>query len=562
MNNIAKRIVIVGGVAGGASAAARLRRLSEDAEIILFERGEHISFANCGLPYHIGGTISKRDRLLIQTPRSMATRFRIDVRVNQEVVQIDREHREVVVRDRMTENVYRERYDALILSPGAAPVRPPIPGIENSKVLSLRTIDDMDAIIRIVGRQSEMKAVVVGGGYIGLEVTEALRYRGVSVTVVELANQVMGVIDPEMASLLHQELRSQGVDLRLSTSVVGFSQNAYGLEVSLNSNEVLRCDLAILAIGVKPETKLAEHAGLEIGDFGGIVVDSTMRTLDPSIFAVGDAIEVTHFVTRTNAVIPLAGPANRQGRIAADNVYQRDRNYKYTQGTAICKVFDLTAAITGISETQLKRTGRAYQKVYLHPASHATYYPGASTISLKLLFDPADGKILGAQAVGQQGVDKRIDVIAMAQRLGATVYDLEDAELCYAPPYGSAKDPVNYAGFIAANILRGDLKVCHVEEILKPNNNRILLDVRTAREVARGMIDGSIHIPIDDLRDRLDEIPRDKEIITICEVGLRSYLAYRILTQNGYACRNLSGGYRGYRMAIGNPLEIKTKQRH
>ncbi|MBN1653923.1 MAG: FAD-dependent oxidoreductase [Deltaproteobacteria bacterium] len=553
MTSKSKRIVVVGGVAGGASAAARARRLSEDAEIVIFERGEHISFANCGLPYHIGGTIPLRERLLIQTPESMAKRFRVKVRVNHEVLRIHRESREVAVRDRVSGDEYRESYDSLILSPGAAPIRPPIPGIDSSRVLTLRSMNDMDAIIRLIVSKPASRALVVGGGYIGLEVTEALRYRGVSVTLVELAEQVMGVIDPEMASLLHQELRSQGVDLRLKTSVVGFAERGEKLDVSLSSQELLPCDFAILAIGVKPEIKLALEAGLQIGSRNGIVVDEQMRTSDPDIFAVGDAVEIRNFVTQKNAVIPLAGPANRQGRIAADNIFGRNRYYKSTQGTAICKLFNLTIAMTGVNETTLKREGRLYQKIYLHPANHASYYPDASSISLKLLFEAKEGKILGAQAVGEEGVDKRIDILAMAQRLGATVYDLEEAELCYAPPYGSAKDPVNYAGFIAANILKGDLKICHSEDLLTRSDDRILVDVRDADEVSRGMIEGSIHIPLDELRDRLDEIDRNKEVITICEVGLRSYLAYRILTQRGYRCRNLSGGYRTYLMTIGKP---------
>jgi NADPH-dependent 2,4-dienoyl-CoA reductase/sulfur reductase-like enzyme/peroxiredoxin family protein/rhodanese-related sulfurtransferase/TusA-related sulfurtransferase len=544
-----KRIVIVGGVAGGASAAARARRLSEDAEIILFERGEHISFANCGLPYHIGGTIPDRDRLLVQTPKSMKRRFKIDVRVRTEVLSIDREAQEVVVLDHKAGREYRQKYDSLILSPGAEPVRPPIPGVDLARVATLRNMSDMDAIIQLLDIEKPERTLVIGGGYIGLEMAEALHQRGAEVVLVELADQVMGPADPEMAAPLHQELRLNNVNLRLGTSVTEFTETSEGLNVLLSTGETIACGLAVLAIGVRPETTLAQGADLTLGSLGGIAVDERMRTNDPNIYAVGDAVEVENYIGGGQALIPLAGPANRQGRIAADNIFSRDSTYKKTQGTAICKVFNLAIGMTGLSEKALKKTGTDYEKVYVHPASHAGYYPGASPISLKLLFSPSDGKVLGAQAVGPDGIDKRIDVLAVAIRAGLTVFDLEETELSYAPPYGSAKDPINYAGFVAANALRGDVTLCHVDDCVKPGDGVGLLDVRTAPEVATGAIPGAKHIPVDELRDRLDELSRDKEWLVYCQVGLRGYIACRILTDRGFQCKNLTGGYKTYLMA-------------
>ena len=552
-------LVIVGGVAGGASAAARARRLSENAEIVMFERGEHISFANCGLPYHIGGTIPERKRLLVQTPEGMHGRFRIDVRTRTTVVEIDRRRQEVVAVEQATGRRYRERYDALILSPGAEPVRPPIPGADGSRVRCLRNMADMDAVNRLLDVEKPEHAVVVGGGYIGLEVAEALRNRGLGVTLVELLEQVMGPADPEMAAPLHQELRLHGVDLRLGTSVTQFVEEDGGVKVVLSTGETVSCGLAVLGVGVRPEIALAKQAGLEIGRLGGIAVDEHMRTSDANIYAVGDAVEVRDFVGNREALIPLAGPANRQGRIAADNVFGRRSTYKNTQGTAICKVFNLAIGMTGMSEKALHRAARACEKVYVHAASHASYYPGASPVSLKLLFDPSDGRILGAQAVGTDGVDKRIDVLATAVRAGFTVFDLEELELAYAPPYGSAKDVVNYAGFVAGNALRGDVQLCHVEDVATLSDDQLLLDVRTAEEQKTGTIPGAVNIPIDNLRDRLGELPNDKQVIAFCQVGLRGYLACRILSQHGFACRNLTGGYKTYRMATGEPLPITAK---
>ena len=546
------KILIVGGVAGGASAAARARRLSEDAEIIMFERGEYISFANCGLPYHIGGEIKDRDRLLVQTPETMNKRFRIDVRVKNEVIKINREDKSVEVKNLATGETYHENYDYLILSPGADPVAPPIPGSESSRVQTLRNMADMDAIKKIADDQSTKSAVVIGGGYIGLEMAEAFIRKNISVTLVELANQVMGTVDPEMASPLHRELTFQGVDLRLGTSVKKFHETNGKLQATLSTGETIEAGIAIMAIGVKPDVQLAKDAGLETGERGGIIVDNQMKTADPAIYAVGDAVEIKDFVGGFSTVIPLAGPANRQGRIAADNIFGRKTIYKDTQGTGICKVFDMTVGMTGANEKTLKRINKKYEKIFIHPASHASYYPGAHPMCLKLIFDPENGKILGAQAVGADGIDKRIDVLAVAIRSGLTVFDLENLELSYAPPYGSAKDPVNYAGFVAANILRGDCAICHVDEILKPAENQIVLDVRTSAEAETGKIPGAVLLPLDEIRNRLGELDKEKEYLVYCAAGLRGYLACRILTQKGYKCKNLTGGFKTFK-AVTSP---------
>jgi NADPH-dependent 2,4-dienoyl-CoA reductase/sulfur reductase-like enzyme/peroxiredoxin family protein/rhodanese-related sulfurtransferase/TusA-related sulfurtransferase len=546
-----KRIVIVGGVAGGASAAAKARRVSEDAEIILLERGNDISFANCGLPYHVGGVIQDRARLLVQSPQAMRQRFAVDVRTQSEVIRINRPQKTVVVHDRVKDRQYEQPYDVLILSPGAEPVRPPIPGAGHQRVFTLRSLAHMDAIKAAVDGGEIKHAVVVGGGYIGLEMTEVLVLRGLGVSLVELESQVMGPMDPEMATPLHEHLHQKGVDLCLNSSVTSIQEQDGQLAVRLSTGRVIPCGLVILAVGVRPEVKLAAEAGLTIGPRKGIVVDDHMRTSDPDIFAVGDAVEVQDLVGGFPAVVPLAGPANRQGRIAAINALAGDAVYERTQGTAICKVFDLAAGLTGLSEKALKRAGLPYEKIYVHPASHAGYYPGATQMSLKLLFDPNNGKVLGAQCVGADGVDKRIDVLAVAIRAGMTVYDLEKLELAYAPPFGSAKDPVNYAGFVAANVLRKEVRICHVPDVVNLGPNQVLLDVRTTPEVQQGTIPGSIHIPLDELRSRLGELPKDKEVLAFCQVGLRGYLACRILSQNGVACRNLSGGYKTYSHAMG-----------
>ena len=551
------RIVIVGGVAGGASAAAKARRLSEDAEIILIERGENISFANCGLPYHIGGVIKDRKRLLVQTPESMYATFRIDVRVRTEAKSINRDLKEIKVINLDSGKEETIRYDKLILSPGAEPIKPPIPGSDNSGVHTLRSLADMDSIINLLDTKKPAHSVVIGGGYIGLEMAEALRERGVGVTLVELANQVMAPVDSEMASPLHQHLRLHGVDLRLENSVTGIKSQDGLLTVQLSNGEIVECGLIILAIGVKPETRLARDSGLTIGERGGIAVDDHMRTNDADIYAVGDAVEVIDFVGGFQTLIPLAGPANRQGRLAAENALGGDKAYRNTQGTGICKVFDLSVGMTGMNEKSLKRQKMTYEKIYIHPANHAGYYPGAVPISLKLLFDPKTGKILGGQAVGASGVDKRIDVLAVAIRAGLSVFDLEELELSYAPPYGSAKDPINYAGFVASNIIRGDANICHTEDMLNASENQLILDVRMPFETMAGMIPGALNIPLQELRERLNELPIGKEILVYCQVGMRGYLAYRLLTQKGYKCRNLTGGYKTFTMVTGGD-EKKT----
>jgi len=557
------KLIIVGGVAGGASAAARARRLNESAEITIFERGEHISFANCGMPYHIGGTITDRSKLLVQTPQAMKARFNIDVRTRSEVVSIDRQAKEVLVHDLAANREYRQQYDKLILSPGAEPIKPNIPGINSRNVFTLRSLADMDSIINAVEANLTGRALIVGGGYIGLEMAEALRQKKIDVTIVEMSSQVFGPIDPEMASPVAAQLRMHGVDLRLSTSASSIEETGQGLRVRLGSGDIVDCSIVLMAIGVKPESKLAKDAGLTIGSRGGIVVDQCMQTSDADIYAVGDAIEVEDYVGGFATFIPLAGPANRQGRIAADNVMEGGKcSYRKTQGTAICKVFDLAVGMTGLSEKTLKRLGRSYEKVYVHPASHATYYPGASQMSLKLIFDPKDGKILGAQAVGSEGIDKRIDVLSVAMRAGMTVRDLQDMELSYAPPYGSVKDPINYAGFVASNILDGKVKICHSEDMLNVHEDQLLLDVRTPAEVEAGTIGSAINIPLDQLRSRMSELPKDKELLVFCQAGLRGYIACRILEQNGFKCRNLTGGYKTFRAAVTNgsaPVEPEKK---
>ncbi|WP_350432532.1 FAD-dependent oxidoreductase [Shewanella sp. H8] len=562
------KIVIIGGVAGGASAAARARRVSETAEIIMLERGEFVSFANCGLPYHISGEIESRDALLLQTPESFKSRFNVDVRVFNEVIAIDRQTKQLSIRNLMTNETYQESYDKLLLSPGASPIKPPISGINNHFVYSLRNIPDMDKILSNLMLHKPKHATVVGGGFIGLEMVEALRHIGLEVTLLELADQVMGPVDIEMANMLHQKLVDNGVDLRLKTGLTAVNEcpipltdadntDDYDkpviahnhLELALSDNNTLGTDLVILAIGVKPETSLASKCGLELGKLGGIRVDARMQTSDPDIFAVGDAIETADFVTGNPTLIPLAGPANRQGRLAADNMLGGDKVYRATQGTAICKLFDMAIASTGLNEKSLLRQSIPFEKIYVHTASHASYYPGAHPITLKLLFCPKTGRILGAQAAGIDGVDKRIDVLAVAQRAGMTVYDLADLELTYAPPFGSARDVVNQAGMVAANVLLGDEVICHTQDLHNLTAQQIIVDVRNPGELtAAGAIDGAINIPLPELRDRLDELPKDKELLVFCQVGLRGHVAYRMLVQHGFKVRNLTGGYKTYQM--------------
>ncbi|MBL4831422.1 MAG: FAD-dependent oxidoreductase [Aliivibrio sp.] len=562
------KIVIVGGVAGGASAAARARRLSEDAEIIMFERSPYVSFANCGLPYHISGEIKDRSKLLLQTPESFLSRFNVDVRVQSEVMSIDRQQKTVTIRTLADSNEYVESYDFLLLSPGAAPVVPPIPGIDNPLTHSLRNIPDMDKILQSIALNKVEHATVVGGGFIGLEMMEAFVHLGIKTTLIELSNQVMTPVDREMAGFVHHEIRNQGVDLRLGVALESIKYTATDtiaslesgestdhqhlaghLELMLNSGETLDTDLLIMAIGVKPETKLAVAAGLEIGALGGIKTNANMQTNDPSIYAVGDAIEEPDFVTGQPALVPLAGPANRQGRMAADNMLGRKQTYQGTQGTAICKVFDLAVGTVGKNEKSLQRDGIDYEKVYVHTASHAGYYPGAEIVSFKMLFSPESGKILGAQAVGKDGIDKRIDVMAVAQRAGMTVDQLQHLELSYAPPYGSAKDVINQAAFVANNLMQGDSTAIHFDEIDHLSENQLLLDVRNPGELKNGCLPGAVNIPVDQLRQRMDELPKEKEIVIYCQVGLRGNVAYRQLVNRGYKARNLIGGYRTYKFA-------------
>jgi len=490
------------------------------------------------------------DALIARTPEQFREQG-IDARVRHEVMEIDPASRRVRVQDIDGGRVWWEPYDHLLIATGAIPVRPDVPGADAEGIYGVSTLQSGIVVRRVVDEQKPRRAVIVGGGYIGLEMAEVLRHRGLAVSLVELEPQVMGPADPEMAAPLHEHLTLQGVDLNLGASVTAIGDRDGRPEALLSSGRAIPCDLVILAVGVRPEVKLAVEAGLTIGQRKGIVVDDHMRTSDPDIYAVGDAVEVQDFVGGFAAVIPLAGPANRQGRIAAINALGGEAAYHKTQGTAICKVFDLAIGMTGMSEKALKRTGRSYEKVYIHPASHAGYYPGAMQMSLKLLFDPANGKILGAQCVGADGVDKRIDVLAVAVRAGLTVYDLEELELSYAPPFGSAKDAVNYAGFVAANLLRKEASICHAADAANPGPKQMLLDVRTLPEVQKGTIPGAKHIPLDELRTRLGELPKDKEILAFCEVGLRGYLACRILTQDGFACRNLSGGYKTYCHTVG-----------
>lgn len=544
------KLVIVGGVAGGASAAARARRLSEDADIILFERGPDVSFANCGLPYYVGGEIAERDKLLVVTPERLRSRFGLDVRTRTSVEAIDRAARTVRVRDLASGREYEESYDKLILAPGAAPLRPPIPGIDLPGVFTLRNLQDVD---RIKGRmdQGVERAVVVGAGFIGLELTESLVRRGVAITVVEMQDQVLPPFDKEMTTPIVETLLARGVTVLLGQSADGFEEASEGLVVRLKSGRRLPAQVVILGVGVRPENKLAVEAGLDVGPRGGIRVNDHLQTTDPDIYAVGDAIEVKDFVTGEPTQVPLAGPANRQGRIAADHIFGRQGDrYRGTQGTAVVGVFDRTAALTGASEKALRRAGRAYRKVYVHPTHHAGYYPGAESMTLKLLFDPEGGRVLGAQAVGGAGVDKRIDVLAVAIQAGMTVFDLEEAELAYAPQYGSAKDPINMAGFVASGLLRGEHPQVDVEAILDPppGPKPFALDVRTPEEFAEGHIPEAVNIPVDELRNRLGEVPRDREVAAYCQVGQRGYLATRILLQAGFEAANVGGGYKTYRL--------------
>ena len=538
----AKRVIIVGAVAGGASCADRLRRLDESSEILMLDRGPYVSFANCGLPYYIGGVIAEESSLLVASEDLFRRRFNIMVRTSHEVRAIDRGRREIEIGDLITGEIYRERYDALVLSPGATPVKPPLPGVNLAGIFTLRSIPDSSDIRSWIDTRKPRSAVVVGGGFIGLEMAENLVCRGIEVTIVEMLDQVMPPIDPEMAAVVQEHLAHHGIKLVLGDGVAGFaSSETHGLMVETQKGKRHQADLVILAMGVRPETALARAAGLEIGERGGIRVDAQMRTSDPNVWAVGDAVEVKDAITGSWTLVPLAGPASRQGRIAADAIFGLSSQFRGVQGTAICSVFELSVASTGASEKSLMQSAISdYEKVYLHPYHHASYYPAAERINLKLLFRKSDGRILGAQAVGKKGVDKRIDVIAMAIQKQWTVYDLEEAELCYAPQFGSAKDPVNFAGMIASDVLRGEMPIVHWNE--PASANTLLLDVRDPDEYAETHAVGAISIPLAALRERLDEIPSHADIRVYCTVGMRGYVATRLLRQHGLGARNLSGG--------------------
>jgi NADPH-dependent 2,4-dienoyl-CoA reductase/sulfur reductase-like enzyme/rhodanese-related sulfurtransferase len=548
---MAEKIVIVGGVAGGASAAARARRVDEHAQIVLFERDEFVSFANCGLPYYVGGEIKDRDSLLVATVDMLKARFNIDIRTFSEVVKIDRAGKTVRIKNRVTGEEYDETYGKLLLAPGAAPIKPPLEGIDLDTIFTVRNIPDTDRIKEFVDTRAPESAVVVGGGFIGLEMAEQLVNRGVRVSIVEMLDQVMPPMDYDMACIVHEHLMEKGVELRLGDGVKGFRKQGDKTVVTTQSGAELGCDLVVLSIGVRPENGLAKDAGLDLGERGGIIVNDRMQTSDPDIYAVGDAVEIKDFVSGTKAMIPLGGPANRQARIAADNMLGRSATYRGTQGTAVVRVFDLTVASTGMSEKLCKRLGVDHLVSYTHSGSHAGYYPGAEMMAVKLVFAPGDGKVLGGQTIRKDGAAKRIDVIAMAIQGGMTVFDLEEAELAYAPPFGSAKDPVNIAGFVAANMLKGDFSTVNWPEMdaIRNDDSFVLLDVRMKEELDEaGEIPGAQHIPLPMLRARLDKLDRSKTYVPFCAIGLRGYIACRILTQNGFKAKNLSGGYKTWKI--------------
>lgn len=544
------KTVIVGGVAGGASAAARLRRLDEKAEIIILERGPFVSFANCGLPYYIGGAITEKSDLTLQSPESFRARFNIDVRVKHEAVKIDPARKTVTVRAVETGKVYEENYDKLILSPGAEPVRPPVKGIENERVFTLRNIPDTEKIKDFIDKNNPKNAVIIGGGYIGVEMAENLANTGIKVTIVELADHVIASLDYDMAADVHQYLRKKGICLILGNGLREIDED--GSPVVKLQNGEIKTDMVILAVGVRPDTGLAKDCGIETDKRGAILVNENMQTSIPDIYAVGDAVQVKNYLTNAPAFIPLAGPANKQGRIAADNICGINSKYTGTQGSAILKIFDMTVASTGLNESATKAASIDYDKTYLYSVSHADYYPGAKHMSIKVLWEKSTQKLIGAQIVGYDGVDKRVDVLATAIRFGAKVTDLKNLELCYAPPFGSAKDPVNMIGFVAENVITGKVKQFFWDEIdsLPRDGSVFLLDVRTKTEVARGKIEGFVNIPLNSLREHINEIPRDKPVYVQCHSGLRSYIACRILTGYGYDCRNLAGGYRLYESAV------------
>lgn len=546
------KVVIIGGVAGGATAAARLRRLDEQAEIIILERSGYISYANCGLPYYIGGEITDREALTLQTPASFWARFRIEVRVHNEVTAIHPERKNVTVRRLDDGVVYEEAYDKLILSPGAKPVRPALPGINDSRIFTLRNVEDTFAIHAFIEQNAPRRAVVAGGGFIGLEMAENLTQQGIETTIVERMEQVMAPLDSDMACSVHAYLREKGVNLRLGETVAGFTSNEAGLRVRLESGDSVSADFVILALGVAPDTALARAAGLALGVRGSIAVNDRMQTSDQDIYAVGDAVESVHFVSGEKTLAALAGPANKQGRIAADQICGRESRYHGVQGSSVLKLFDMTVAATGLNEAAARAAGIAFDKTVTFSASHATYYPGATNMTVKTLFSPETGRLFGAQIVGFEGVDKRIDVLAAAVRMGMTGEALTELELSYAPPYSSAKGPVNMAGYVIENVRSGLVRQYHWHDVeaLPRDGSVILLDTRTPAEYGRGHIEGAVNLPLDELRERLPELERGKPIYVNCHSGLRSYLACRILMQNGFECYNLSGGYRFYQIVI------------
>ena len=544
------KIIIIGGVAGGATTAARIRRTNETAEIILLEKGKYISYANCGLPYYIGGVIEEREKLFVQTPEAFSTRFRVDVRTENEVIFIDRKRKTVTVRQ-SSEDSYEESYDKLLISTGASPVRPPLPGIDLNGIFTLRNVTDTDRIKEYINSHAPRKAVVIGAGFIGLEMAENLHAQGAKVSIVEMGNQVMAPIDFSMASLVHQHLMDKGVNLYLEQAVASFERDGKELKVIFKNGESISADIVILSIGVRPETTLARAAELTIGEAGGIAVNDYLQTSDESIYAIGDAIEFRHPITGKPWLNYLAGPANRQGRIVADNILGAHIPYEGAIGTSIAKVFDMTVASTGLPGKRLRQAEINYMSSTIHPASHAGYYPDAMPMSIKITFDPKTGKLYGGQIVGYDGVDKRIDEIALVIKHEGTVYDLMKVEQAYAPPFSSAKDPVAVAGYVAENIITGKVQPVYWRQLRDIElENNFLLDVRTHDEFSLNTLPGAVNIPLDELRDRLDELPKDKMIYTFCAVGLRGYLAYRILIQHGFEkVRNLSGGLKTYRAA-------------
>ncbi len=545
---MSKKIIIVGGVAGGATAAARIRRLDEQAEIIVFERSGFVSYANCGLPYYIGGVIQDKEELTLQTPENFRERFRIDVRVRHEVTALHPDKKTVSVKNLKTGEEFEENYDKLLLSPGARPVQPNLPGVGIDNLFTLRTVEDTLRIREFVLKEKPKSAVLAGGGYIGLEVAENLRELGMDVTIVQRPNQVLNPLDYEMATFVHAKMREKGIHLMLGHSVEGFEQKDGKTMVILKDGEPLKTDMVILAIGVAPDTHLAKEAGLTLGIKNSIVVNERMETSVPDIYAVGDAVEVHHRITGQKALISLAGPANKQGRIAADNICGGNSSYKGSQGSSVIKIFDMTVATTGLNEQAAKQAGIDCDKVYLSPASHASYYPGGTMMTMKVLFEKETYRLLGAQIIGYDGVDKRIDVLATAMAAGMSALELQDLDLAYAPPYSSAKDPVNMAGFMIDNIETGTLKQFFWDEVgeLPDDGSVVLLDTRTTEEYGRGHINGFVNIPLDELRERIGEIRRGLPVYVMCQSGLRSYLSCRILAQNGFDCYNFSGGYRLY----------------